>query len=75
MILPTKHIKPEDSLLASGTIVLEAIREPLTVSKLWVRVSSQSRLDNFDKFSLTLSLLYSLGAISFEQGLIRKVAE
>lgn len=80
MILPTKHIQPERALLAIGGDVLGCLREPMTVSRLWdsLRVRrgapSQPTPINYDWFILALDLLYAIGAINFERGLIRRTA-
>jgi hypothetical protein len=46
---------------------------PATVSSLWEKVKKFPEVQTFDKFVLTLSLLYTLDAIEFSEGLIRKV--
>jgi hypothetical protein len=80
MILPTKHIKPDRALLAVGAEMLQSLREPMTVSRLWdeVRTARQDRAVsapvNYDWYVLALDLLFLLGAVKFEQGLISKVA-
>ena len=80
MILPTKHIKPDRALLAVGAEMLQSLREPMTVSRLWdeVRTARQDRTVsapvNYDWYVLALDLLFLLGAVKFEQGLIAKVA-
>ncbi len=80
MILPTKHIKPDRALLAVGAEMLQSLREPMTVSRLWdeVRRSRQDRAVsapvNYDWYVLALDLLFLLGAVEFEQGLITKAA-
>jgi hypothetical protein len=80
MILPTKHIKPERALLTVGGELLGYLREPTTVSRLWDEIRSRRGEDNapapinYDWFVLALDLLFIVGAIEFERGLIRKVA-
>ncbi|HXW71010.1 MAG TPA: ABC-three component system middle component 6 [Methylocella sp.] len=80
MILPTKHIRPDRALLAVGGELLGRLREPMTVSRLWDELRSR-RGDpsepapvSYDWFVLALDLLYMVGAVEFERGLIRKVA-
>jgi hypothetical protein len=78
MILPTKHIRPERSLLFVGGDILRCLRDPMTVSRLWdeIRCSfgegSEPRPITYDWFILALDLLYMMGAIDIERGLIRK---
>ena len=81
MILPTKHIRPERALLTLGADLLGFLREPMTVSRLWddIRTSRSDRNGraapiNYDWFVLALDLLFMVGAVEFERGLIRKVA-
>lgn len=78
MILPTKHIRPDRSLLAVGGEALEALREPMTVSRLWDQIRSRrsDRVDaapiGYDWFILSLDLLFIVGAVDFDRGLVSK---
>lgn len=80
MILPTKHIRPERALLTIGGEVLGRLREPLTVSRLWDEVrthrgeTAEPAPINYDWFVLSLDLLFMIGAIELERGLVRKAA-
>jgi hypothetical protein len=80
MILPTKHIKPDRALLVVGAEMLQSLREPMTVSRLWdeIRTARQDRAVtapvNYDWYVLALDLLFLLGAVKFEHGLIAKAA-
>ena len=38
MILPNKHVRTERALIGVGAEVLETLREPMTVSRLWDEV-------------------------------------
>ena len=78
MILPTKHIRPDRSLLAVGGEVLKSLREPMTVSRLWDEIRSE-RSDRaeaapigYDWFILSLDLLFIVGAVDFDRGLVHK---
>lgn len=78
MILPTKHIRPERSLLTVGGDLLDCLREPKTVSRLWDELraarggAAEPAPMNYDWFVLALDLLFMIGAIEFDRGLIRK---
>jgi hypothetical protein len=78
MILPTKHLSSERALLSAGARIISMLDEPRTVSSLWDRVRRkrdvrQGRAPvSYDWFVLSLDLLFLLGAINFEDGLIRK---
>jgi len=78
VILPTKHLPPERALLSIGAQLLECLRGPMTVSGLWeaIRGASSERGEfapiTYDWFVLALDLLYALGAIDLERGLVRR---
>jgi hypothetical protein len=72
VILPTKHISPEDSLLGVGSVILKNLRREQTPTRLWERVRSFPNVGNFERFVLALDLLYALDAIEVEDGLIRR---
>jgi hypothetical protein len=78
MILPTKHIRPDRALLAVGGDVLGHLHEPMTVSRLWDDVRAhrgepdQPSPINYDWFVLALDLLFLIGAVEFERGLLRR---
>lgn len=69
MIVPTKGISPDRSLLGIGADVLELLSRPMTVSEMWSKYRRRaSRRDqslvSFDWFVLALDMLYSISAIS-----------
>jgi hypothetical protein len=78
MILPTKHLPTDRALLTVGARVLASLDEPRTVSSLWDRVRLKRDIRqhrapmSYDWFILSLDLLYLLGAVNFDSGLIRK---
>ncbi len=72
MILPDKHIDLPHSLLGAGAAVLARVNKPMTVSALWDSVRSASELRGYDRFILTLDLLYTVGALEYRDGLLRK---
>jgi len=77
MILPTKHLRSEASLIYLGGIIRNVITStPLTVDQLWhatkreyVKHSQDSDI-TYDRFVLALSLLYTIDIISFFDGRI-----
>ena len=78
MILPTKRMTVETSLLGVGADVLSLLGRPKTVSRLWddmkalrEKHSPASQL-NYDWFVLALDMLYALEAIHFNDGEIKK---
>jgi len=79
MILPTKRLNQDRSLLYIGAEVLRLLPEPKTVSRLWddlkrSRVTaSEGALVTYDWFVLVLAFLFALGGIELVRGRIRKV--
>lgn len=79
MILPTKHLPQERSLVGIGGEVLGLLDQKKTVSALWTEFKS-SRLDRkatitFDWFVLALDLLFMMNAITSEKGLIQRASK
>ncbi|MCY2962452.1 MAG: hypothetical protein NT069_02165 [Planctomycetota bacterium] len=80
MILPTKRLSQDRSLLYVGAEILRLVDEPTTVSRLWQDLqlarSSQTGLAplTYDWFVLSLDLLFLMNAIKNERGRIEKVA-
>ena len=78
MILPTKHIRPDRCLIGLGGEVIGALERPMTMSKLWDAIRQGGSADSADTvvdyrwFVLSLDLLYTVHAIEFERGLIRR---
>lgn len=78
MILPTKHIRSDRALLTVGGNLLGHLHEPITVSGLWdsIRDRRGDRTENapinYDWFVLALDLLFMVGAIELDRGLIRR---
>ncbi|MEH2010412.1 ABC-three component system middle component 6 [Nostoc sp.] len=72
MILPTKHISTSHSLLGVGATILEQLYQPRTVSSLWSAVATMPEVATFERFVLTLDLLYAIGAIEMNEGLLHR---
>jgi len=72
MILPTKHITPPYALLSVGALILGSLEEPTTVSRLWSRFRERREVATFQRFVLVLDLLFALGAVELENGLLRR---
>lgn len=79
MILPTKRLSQDRSLLTVGAEVLSLLDEPKTVSRLWEELRtarserSAVRMVTYDWFVLTLDLLYLLDTLELERGRIQRV--
>lgn len=75
MILPDKHLSTERSLVALGAVVLEELCQPRSVSALWERVRQSPGIGTFHQFTLAVTFLFTIGAVSFvDDLLIRKTS-
>lgn len=72
MILPDKNINLDYSLLKCGGIILNTLKEPLTISALWESVKTQEAFAGFDKFVLTMDFLYMINAIQYNNGVLKR---
>lgn len=72
MILPDKSISLSHSVLGMGSIILSELHIPQTVSSLWEKAQEHKEIKTFEKFILTLDVLYMLGLIEFTEGIIRR---
>lgn len=72
MIVPTKHLRPQDCLLASGAVVLKALRQPCSISDLWAHLREDSTVASYERLVLTLDLLFILGAIEYTDGVLSR---
>lgn len=73
-ILPTKHVFEHASLLGVAARVLAETASPSTVSELWHRVRVRSDPGTFARFVLALDLLFLMGVVEFDRGLVRRVS-
>jgi hypothetical protein len=72
VILPSKHIPVRQSLLGLGAIVLEILDQPRTLTELWELARSIPEMGTFRRLILCLDLLYALGCITLEGGLLKR---
>lgn len=73
MILPTKHISTEYSLLGVGAKILEKLDSSSSVTGLWEQVKSFPEVKAYWKFVLALDLLFMMGALDLKDGLLTRV--
>lgn len=73
MILPTKHIPAENSLLGVGALLLKYLERPRTVTALWEQAKQAPNVGTFERFTLALDFLYTIGSIEFDKGLLKRV--
>ncbi|WP_161828679.1 ABC-three component system middle component 6 [Steroidobacter agaridevorans] len=80
MILPSKHLPQDRALLTVGAHILTFLGRPKTVSALWEELNklddrpaaTTPRRITYDWFLLALDLLYSLGTIELNNGLVAR---
>ncbi len=78
MILPTKHLAQDRALLTVGARILPSLEYPITVSALWEQLSrdpASSTPPNslrYDAFVLALDLLFMMGTIQLNDGLLKR---
>lgn len=73
MILPTKHIKLQKSLLNVGATLLANIGKNTTVTLLWEKARKLPETKNYETFTLGLDFLFTLGLIWIQDGIIWRV--
>ena len=75
MILPGKHLRQANTLLAIGADILSNLEKPRTVSEVWERTrlarASNAVSDlSFDWFILALTFLYSIAVVELKDGVL-----
>ena len=73
MIMPNKYLKEEDTLLGSSAVIFNNIQEHQNLSELWDNVKNNNSVYNFERFILSLDMLYALDLIDFKNNNIIKV--
>jgi ABC-three component (ABC-3C) system Middle Component 6 len=74
MILPSKHITENQTLLAVGAVLLRHLDRPHTVTSLWDQVRHDRAVGTYERFILALDLLHITGVVRLSQGLIEREA-
>lgn len=80
MILPSKHLPQDRALLTVGGHILTFLARPKTVSALWEELNKHDgnltvttpRRITYDWFLLALDLLFALGTIELDGGLVTR---
>ncbi|MFT4274944.1 MAG: hypothetical protein QM576_01190 [Rhodopseudomonas sp.] len=79
MILPTKHVRSDRALIGVGAEVLDILKRPMTMSRLWDEMRGRRSLHapnapiDYQWFILSLDLLFMIGAVDYDRGLVRRV--
>jgi len=72
MILPTKHIPTQQSLIGLGAVTLSSLSTPRTITALWDLVREEYAIRSFGQFALAVDFLFMIGAVEFDEGLLKK---
>ena len=78
MILPSKHMAEDRALLTVGATILRYVSRATTVSALWEKMSPSTAAQHsapvlsYDEFVLALDMLFLLGAIELNDGLLHR---
>lgn len=79
MILPSKHLSQDRALLTVGARLLTQLTTPTTVSALWEAISGPTSTSGgnkpalrYDAYVLCLDLLFLMGLIEIQDGLLRR---
>ncbi len=81
MILPTKRLNPNRSLIVIGAEIIDLLEEPKTVSRLWYDLKQERAKKNegspvtYDWFVLALDFLCFLDGIELQHGKLRRVQQ
>lgn len=70
MILPTKYVPASDSILGISGTLLSLRATNTTVSELWHSYRSARPEVSFDSFTEALTLLFMIGAVTIESGVL-----
>jgi len=73
MILPDKNILLANSLLGMGAGLLIKLKSPQTVSSLWEKVRHYGEIHSYEKYILTLDLLFLLHLVELEAGVLKRI--
>lgn len=73
MIMPTKFIQEDEALIGVGAILLERLSSEKSLSDLWECTKKIPNVGNFERFILSLDMLFVLDLIVLKNNkLMRK---
>jgi hypothetical protein len=70
MLLPDKYVAVERSILGQAANILMHREPDRTVSELWSSLVSDDSSWTFDRFAMALSLLFGLGVVALQNGIL-----
>jgi len=71
-LLPGKHIRQRSTLLGAGAVLLRHLDRPRSVSTLRDETRNSPSMPTFGRMVLALDLLFALGLVTFDDGLVRR---
>lgn len=71
LVLPTKYVSVDFSILGVSAVVASQMRANDTVSTLWDRVSDDTRVRTFERFAAALTLLFAIKLVEVDKGILR----
>lgn len=72
ILLPDKTIRLEYSVIGIGALILESMSVTESVSSLWEKVKIKDEVNTYEKFISGLILLFSIGAVVYNSGVLSK---
>ena len=72
MILPSRSVREEQSLLGIGAVALGHLERPQTVTGLWEKMRDGNAALAYGRFVLALDILYIAGAVDLSGDVISK---
>ena len=72
MILPSKHVSEQHTLIGVGALLLSELTHPESVTNLWERVRLQPTMGTFERFVLALDMLNIVGAVTVAGGILER---
>ena len=72
-ILPTKHVPARQSLIGLGGLVLSHLEMESTLSELWEQMRVLPEVGTFTRLVLALDLLFAMGIVEWQDGILRRV--
>ena len=71
MILPSKHLLSQDSLIGVGGLIMARVsNHGSTVSSIWEQLHNKREVGTYERFILALDTLFILDYIVLKEGLI-----
>ena len=72
MILPSRSVREEQSLLGIGAVALGHLERPQTVTGLWEKMRDGNAALTYGRFVLALDMLYIAGTVDLSGDVIAK---